>query len=93
MSSTTRIAPRYVVTVNDDGTVSVFWRKLGQTDTYWCPMDGGAIRIDDCDGNQVCDSLQRRGRILSCPSRDELPRVIRREAKAKVRRLAERGEA
>jgi hypothetical protein len=61
-----------------------------ETTTYFCPVNGGYVRIRDRDGRypQVCDRLASTGSTLSSPTRDALISVIRREYRAYRRMMA-----
>lgn len=54
------------------------------TMTFFCPPDGGYVRLWTQDGRhpQVCDRLATRGSTLMAPSRDALLDIIRREYRA-----------
>ena len=60
------------------------------TMTFFCPPDGGYVRIWRADGNhlQICNRLDVRGDTLISPSRDALLSVIRREYRAMKREHA-----
>ena len=66
------------ITVNIGGSVTL--THAGNETTYYCPSDGGYIRMYP-DNRQVCDRLQIMGSTLTSPSRDALAEVIRKEYK------------
>lgn len=63
------------------------------TTTYFCPLNGGYVRIRDAAQRypQVCERLSGSGSTLMCSSREKLAEVVRREYRAM--RRAEKREA
>lgn len=56
--------------------------------TYFCPSDGGYVRIHDAAGRypQVCDGLSSTGSTLRCSDGNHLIDLIRRERRAGIRK-------
>lgn len=79
---------RTTIQTDDKGYVTINYdcQMTGDrvTQTYFCPENGGYVKISDPEGRypKVCERLSSRGNTLMSPNRSALADVIRREYRA-----------